>query len=529
MHSARRRSAWEAGRRRPVRPISPKQATPVRIRVRLAAEAIASAIPRSRAGLVDSHAAGHVDEDVGLTQRDARVPAENGPDHREPLRVDARGHPARHGEVGRCHECLDLEEQRPGALERARHDRAGCVGLPAPEHLRRIFDSFEAALGHLEDAELVRRAEPVLHCSEHAVGAVAVALEREHAVDEVLEDAGARDGAVLRDVPDDEDRNALLLCDAQQPRGRLAHLGNRARSGAELRSVEGLDRVDDAHLRALALERRADEIEIRLGEDQHLARSAEPLGPELHLGGRLLAGDQRGLPLVTHRPQRHQEQRRLADAGVAAHQHERRGDEAAPEHAVELRHACRQTFRCGRFYRRERNQRYGVGSRRRAVAAVCQWLLDESSPAPASGAAPEPARRRIPALRAHVLNGNLRHPRIVESAPDATPTRASQGRAVRVTDPAVAAYSERAPEPHRHRRFEVRHDEPPSVSRPASRDRDDEGQGARLLRRRSELEERSRLVRIAVRPGPDPGRKLAALLVLSGLRGCSRAHGRRCP
>ena len=31
------------------------------------------------------------------------------------------------------------------------------------------------------------------------------------------------------------------------------------------------------------------------------------------------------------------------------------------------------------------------------------------------------------------------------------------------------------------------------------------------------------------RPGPDPRRKLAALLVLSGLCGCSRAHGRRHP
>ena len=44
---------------------------------------------------------------------------------------------------------------------------------------------------------------------------VAVALELEHAVDEVLEHARAGDRAVLRHVADEERRDARLLRDAE--------------------------------------------------------------------------------------------------------------------------------------------------------------------------------------------------------------------------------------------------------------------------------------------------------------------------
>ena len=53
---------------------------------------------------------------------------------------------------------------------------------------------------------------------------VAVALELEHAVDEVLEHARPRDRAVLRDVADEDRGDAALLRDAEQARRRLAHL-----------------------------------------------------------------------------------------------------------------------------------------------------------------------------------------------------------------------------------------------------------------------------------------------------------------
>ena len=135
-HSASRRSAWLAGRRRPVSPISPKHASPSRTCIPRAAEAIASAMPRSAARLVDPHAPGDVDEDVGLPERDARVPPENGADHGQALRVDSGGHAPGHGEVARRDERLDLEEKRPRPLERADDSRAGLVVLRAAEDRR---------------------------------------------------------------------------------------------------------------------------------------------------------------------------------------------------------------------------------------------------------------------------------------------------------------------------------------------------------------------------------------------------------
>ena len=50
---------------------------------------------------------------------------------------------------------------------------------------------------------------------------------------------------------------------------------------------------------------------------------------------------------LAHRAQRHQQQRRLADTGLAADEHERRRDEAAAEHAVELGDAGRDALGLG--------------------------------------------------------------------------------------------------------------------------------------------------------------------------------------
>src|SRR5262249_58646044 len=55
--------------------------------------------------------------------------------------------------------------------------RSHLAGLAAPEHGRRVGHSHEPGAGHLEDAELVRRAEAVLDGAEDAVGVVAVRSE----------------------------------------------------------------------------------------------------------------------------------------------------------------------------------------------------------------------------------------------------------------------------------------------------------------------------------------------------------------
>ena len=84
----------------------------------------------------------------------------------------------------------------------------------------------QSRAGHLEHAELVGRAEPVLHGAKHAVRVVPIAFELQHTVDEVLEDAWAGDGSVLRHVPDKDRRDARLFRGAEQARGRLADLSD---------------------------------------------------------------------------------------------------------------------------------------------------------------------------------------------------------------------------------------------------------------------------------------------------------------
>ena len=68
--------------------------------------------------------------------------------------------------------------------------------------------------------------------AEHPVRAVAVALELQDAVDEVLEDARAGDRAVLRHVPDEDRRDAVRLRrrGAGGPRLRAPARRSRARS-----------------------------------------------------------------------------------------------------------------------------------------------------------------------------------------------------------------------------------------------------------------------------------------------------------
>ena len=82
------------------------------------------------ARLVDPNAAGDVDEDVRAAERDAGVPPRHGDDHREPLRVDAGRDAARHRQIGRRDERLDLEQDRPRPLERARDGRADLAAWP---------------------------------------------------------------------------------------------------------------------------------------------------------------------------------------------------------------------------------------------------------------------------------------------------------------------------------------------------------------------------------------------------------------
>ena len=112
----------------------------------------------------------------------------------------------------------------------------------------------------------------------------------------------------------------------------------------ELQREHRLHRIDDHERRLDARDLLENPLEARLGEQvERRVADAEPLAARLDLVLGLLAG------AVEHRADRArhvrrglQQQRRLADARLAAEQHQRAGHDAAAEHAIELVDAGRQ-------------------------------------------------------------------------------------------------------------------------------------------------------------------------------------------
>ena len=99
--------------------------------------------------------------------------------------------------------------------------------------------SVEPARAHLEDADLVRRAEAVLERAQRAEAALALALELEHAVDRVLEHARAGERALLGHVADQDHRAAPLAREALERRRDLLHLADAARARRSGRTTTG--------------------------------------------------------------------------------------------------------------------------------------------------------------------------------------------------------------------------------------------------------------------------------------------------
>jgi hypothetical protein len=175
--------------------------------------------------------------------------------------------------------------------------------------------------------------------AQDAERVAAVALEREHRVDHVLDHLGAGDLAFLGDVPDQQQRRARLLGMADQGAGRRADLADRAGGGIEVVRPERLDRIDHHQVGLARLAEGGEDVgEVGLAGEQHGGlRQPQALGAQADLGGGLLAreverraaaGRQRGAEL--------EQQRRFADAGLAADQQRRAAHDAAPGHPVEL-------------------------------------------------------------------------------------------------------------------------------------------------------------------------------------------------
>ena len=205
-----------------------------------------------------------------------RMPAEHGDDHREPL--GSTPVPTRRGIARSVGATSAWTSSRSGRVPSSAQPTAAPIspGCVAPKSSDGSGTPTRPGGRHLEDAELVRRAEPVLRRAQDAVLVVAVALELEDAVDEVLETRGPATAPSFVTWPTRTVATpASFATRSRQPR-RLAHLGDRAGRRPEGRGVQRLHGVDDADVRAARLERRADRVELRLGEDLDRLGAAEP-------------------------------------------------------------------------------------------------------------------------------------------------------------------------------------------------------------------------------------------------------------
>ena len=234
------------------------------------------------------------------------------------------------------------------------------------ERARRVGDLDQAAVGHLEHADLLGRPVAVLRRPHEAQPAGPVALDREHHVDEVLERLGPGQRPVLGDVPHEHHRHAVGLGELHEPQRGLPHLSDAPRRPVELVRRHGLDGVDDQEARPLGPRQLDDALHAGLGDDPdplpgRTRREPEPRRPEPDLRRGLLAGGvehARG-DLGDARGDLEQE-RGLADPRLAAQQHDGAGHQPAAQHPVELPDADRTPDR-GRGVD-------GMGERDRGVA-----------------------------------------------------------------------------------------------------------------------------------------------------------------
>src|SRR5262249_3665851 len=152
-------------------------------------------------------------------------------------------------------------------------------------------------------------------------------------------------------------------------------------------------------VRPLALQRRANGLELGLGEDLHLLCAAEPRRSKLHLRGRLLAGHEQRTAALRDGGERGEQKRRFPYARLTADQNERRGDETAAEHAIERGAPGRDPLGLVGPDVDQPQQRL----RRGACTGGRSLFLDERPKGPAAGALAEPAAGRVAAFGARVL------------------------------------------------------------------------------------------------------------------------------
>ena len=203
-------------------------------------------------------------------QADPGSAAKNRDEERNPVGIDAARGPPRRAAGPRSDQALDLDEERPRSFEGRRHDtpRRRTVVL-GEEGAGRVGDLGHPSLPHLENADLLGRAESVLRGAQEADRRIALALEREDRIDEMLERLRPGDRAILRHVSDEDDGDPGRLRELHQPERRATDLADAAGGPIEVIDRRRLHRVDDEEGGSGNVRRYEvrDPVDRRLGDD----------------------------------------------------------------------------------------------------------------------------------------------------------------------------------------------------------------------------------------------------------------------
>lgn len=203
---------------------------------------------------------------------------------------------------------------------------------------------FDALAAHVEAADLVGRAEAVLHGAQHAQRRLGVTFELAHHVDQMFQGTRSGDRTVLRDMADQQYRNVKRLRGVDQCARHFAHLGGAAGDAVDVLRNDGLCGIHDRQRRPDLFDQAQYRSQIGGGGQQHVwFDRIDAGGAHAHLCLRFLAGNIQDDVAVTmigdlarHIARRFQQQRRFADAGLACDQRHRSGNDAGAQHTVEF-------------------------------------------------------------------------------------------------------------------------------------------------------------------------------------------------
>ena len=208
----------------------------------------------------------------------------------------------------------------------------------------------------------------------------------------MLEHARARDAAVLGNVADQHQRCAAVLGVADQLEGTAAHLADRTGRALDGVGKHRLDRIDHQQCGRLHRMEAGENVAHagRRGKLDRRVTQPETRSAQSHLPRRLFAADvDCASPTFRDFRGRLEQQRRLADPRIAAHQDRRARHETAAERAVEFGEARSSAVPAARRVRRGRRTRPpGRRSTGRASAR-------RRSPARPRPACSTPRNRRI--------------------------------------------------------------------------------------------------------------------------------------